>query len=69
MPVGVAAELAAVVVVAEVPVGGVKGGFVECEDFEEALFGGGVWRAGEDHAVVEEDGCDGGCHVWDDFRG
>ena len=51
-------DVAAVVGVAVGPVFAVEGGFVERGDEAHALPGGGVGRAGEDEAVVEEDGGD-----------
>ena len=60
LPVGDGVECAAVVVVAMTPVGGVEGGFFGAEDLLEALPGSRVGWAAEDHAVVEEDGADGG---------
>ena len=59
LPVGDGIEGATVVGVAVVPVGGVKGGLVGLEDLLEAPPGGGIRWAAEDHAVVEEDCCDG----------
>jgi len=53
-------EVAAVVGVAVLPVGGVELVFVEGGEGAEAGPGLGVGRAGEDEAVVEEDGAYGG---------
>ena len=60
LPVGDGIEGSTVIVVAMAPVGGVEGGFFGMEDLFETFPGCGIWRATEDHAVVEEDGTDGG---------
>ena len=55
VPVGLAGEIAAVVGVAVGPVAAVEAVFAEAGDGAHARPGCGVGRAGEDHAVVEED--------------
>jgi hypothetical protein len=59
VPEGVSVEVAAIVGVAVGPVLAVEGLFAEAGDGAHASPGGWVGRAGEDHAVVEEDCLDG----------
>lgn len=58
LPVGPAGQCAAIVVVAMAPVGLMEGRFVGGEDALQALPGGWVRGAGENHSEVEEDGVD-----------
>ena len=60
LPVGGAFEVPAVVVVAVFPVAGMELVLVEGGEGAEAGPGLRVGRGGEDHAVIEEDGADGG---------
>jgi hypothetical protein len=67
LPVAGAGEGGAIIVVAEVPVGGVEGGFVEAGDVEQARPCGGIGRVRENLAVVEQDGVDARSRVCGGF--
>jgi hypothetical protein len=63
VPEGFGMEVAAVVGVAVSPVSVVEMHFAEAGDGAHVGPRGKVGRAGEDHAVVEEDGFDWGCEL------
>jgi len=59
LPICRTGEIATIVSVAMLPVALVEADFFEVRDGAQAGPGGGVGRAGENHAVVEEEGADG----------